>query len=125
MKSLDNGKQNNEHCFIEITKNPSIMEQILKDKDMLSRLIRNKIYEGNLERARELFSEFEWIPTVDENVLRTLVVPYFKKFQESGGRVILTTDGVRTRTSSTSIDSPTAVVIISDYPFGVWNLPIS
>lgn len=123
LKSLDSGKPNNEHCFIEITKNPAIMEQILKDKDMLSRLIRNKIYEGNLERARELFSEFEWIPTVDENVLRTLVVPYFKKFQESGGRVILTTDGVRTRTSSTSIDSQTAVVIIGDYPFGVWNLP--
>lgn len=108
----------NEHCFTELTDNPIISRQILRDKDLLSRLIRNKIYEENLVQARQLFSEFEWIPTVDENVLRTLVVPYFDKFQKSGGRVILTTD-----ISRKMDDENTAIIIIGNYPYGVWNLP--
>ena len=91
-----------------------VSRQILRDKDLLSRLIRNKIYEENLVQARQLFSEFEWIPTVDENVLRTLVVPYFDKFQKSGGRVILTTD-----ISRKMDDENTAIIIIGNYPYGV------
>jgi hypothetical protein len=90
---------------------------------MLSKLTRFTIDSGDLRRARELFAEFEWIPTVDEGTLRNLVVPFYERARKDLGaslKLIATTDTNRRPCA----DDPTEEIIcIGNYPYGVWNLP--
>lgn len=109
-------------CFINLFQ--SLIQnnkELLKKREILCWLIKYYIRLDNLGYVRELFENFELILSIDENILRTLVVLYFKKYQELGCRIILTTDTNQIIGES----EKETIIVLGDFPYGIWNLPRS
>jgi len=108
-----------ERILLDFLSNMSLRARLLRNKNILSRITKSAVETGNLSRAKELFSEFEWIPTVDESTLRDLVVPYYNHAKKQFGiTMIITTD-----TTRRPQDASEEIICVGNYPYGVWNLP--